>query len=664
MSNLLSKLNPQQAEAVRYIDGPLLVIAGAGSGKTRVITQKIAYLITKCGFEARHVTAITFTNKAAREMEDRAREALYGEDSKGLTITTFHSLGLKILKQEAHHLGYKSNFSILDSYDCGKIISDNLQTTDKSLIRDLQTQISLWKNSFTTPEYLLSIAKDAVDTTKAKVFEQYQDTLKTYQAVDFDDLIVLPIRLFETNLEALYKWQQKIRYLLVDEYQDTNESQYRMIKLLCQRSGLFTAVGDDDQSIYGWRGAKAENLNLLSQDFKQLKVIKLEQNYRSTNTILTAANSVIHNNPNLFSKRLWSELGSGEAIRLVACKNDEAEADTIVRKLMLHQTMNNSRLSDYAILYRSNHQSRILEQAFRNYQIQYNISGGQSFFDKPEIKDVCSYLRLLVNDDDDTAFIRAVTTPRRGIGNMTLDKLTQYAKNRQISLFAALFEEGFAYNCNDAQLDDLLKFGNLINDFQFQMAKISVGELLNGLLAAIGYEGYLYENETAAAAEKKWGNVLQLVSWLDKKATAADKDIADLVQMLNLISILEGKSEEEADAVKLSTLHAAKGLEFPFVYLISCEEGIIPHQSSINSETIEEERRLFYVGVTRAKRELTVSYCQQRRAAGELKVVDRSRFLDDLGEQNVIDEAARKHEKISDSAELQDRLLQLKKLLN
>ena len=664
MQNILDKLNIEQSEAVHYVDGPLLVIAGAGSGKTRVITQKIAYLITKCGYSAKNVAAITFTNKAAREMEERANQALQGYDSKGLTITTFHSLGLKILKQEANILGYKSNFSILDSYDCSKIISDNLKTTDKALVRELQSQISLWKNSFISPDYLLSTATDNIEQTRALVYQQYQDTLKTYQAVDFDDLIALPIHLFQTNMEVLYKWQQKIQYLLIDEYQDTNESQYRLIKLLCERSGKFTAVGDDDQSIYAWRGARVENLHHLKNDFNQLKVIKLEQNYRSTNTILRAANNVIHNNPKIFEKKLWSELGGGEAIRIIGCKNDEAEADLVVRKIALHQSMNNTKLSDYAILYRSNYQSRVLEQALRNHQVVYSISGGQSFFEKSEIKDICAYLRLMVNEDDDTAFIRSITTPRRGIGNVTLDKLSGYAKSRNISLFEALFEEGFVANCNNSQLQDLYDFGNLVNYFQDQMPKVSVGELLNELLLKIGYEGYLYDNETVSGAEKKWSNVLQLVSWLDKKATNSDKNIADLVQMLNLISILEGRSEESIDAVKLSTLHAAKGLEFPFVFLISCEEGILPHQESINSADIEEERRLFYVGITRARNGLTLSYCKERKTAGELKIVERSRFLDEMGEDNLIDESKRKHEKITDNNELQSRLQQLKSMLS
>jgi ATP-dependent DNA helicase Rep len=663
MQNLLAKLNKPQRDAVQHVNGPLLVIAGAGSGKTRVITNKIAYLIRQCGYSARHIAAITFTNKAAKEMLERAGKLMQGLETKGLTISTFHSLGLRILKEEATHLGYKKTFSILDSHDSAKIISDIIKTTDKAIIRSLQNQISLWKNAFITPEHLLAIAKDAVDMQTAQFFRYYQDTLKTYQAVDFDDLIKLPIELFETNLEVLYKWQQKIRYLLVDEYQDTNECQYRLIKLLCARSGLFTAVGDDDQSIYAWRGANLDNLKNLNHDFNQLTVIKLEQNYRSTVTILNAANNVIKHNAKLFDKKLWSEFGHGEAIRIIACKNEEAEADTIIRKIMLHQLQYQSSYSDYAILYRSNHQARVLEQALRNYQLPYIISGGQSFFDKPEIKDITAYLRLLVNDDDDTAFIRAVTTPKRGVGQATLEKLSNYANTRNISLFAALFEEGFINQCNHTQVVDLRSFGNFINNLQQRMLSENVGALLTDLVTSIGYEEYLYEHETVKSAEKKWGNVLNLVNWLNKKAEEENKKLPELVQTITLITMLEGREDQEVAAIKLSTLHAAKGLEYSYVFLISCEEGIIPHQESINADLIEEERRLIYVGITRAQKELTISYCEQRRQGGEIRIVERSRFLNEIGAENIIDEAKRRLEKISDSNELTDRLLQLKNLL-
>ena len=659
---MIHQLNPEQQQAATYVSGPLLVIAGAGSGKTRVITEKIAYLLDKCGYLPQYITALTFTNKSAEEMLERV-QALGARqlNIRGLTITTFHSLGLKILKEECQSLGYKKNFSVLDSYDSAKIITDIVNACDKATLRAIQGQISLWKNALLTPEYLATC--NDVDQFLVDVFRSYQDTLKTYQAVDFDDLIKLPDELFSTNLEVLYKWQQKIRYLLVDEYQDTNECQYKLIKLLCGRSENFTVVGDDDQSIYAWRGAKPENLNQLQQDFKALKIITLEQNYRSTGAILNVANNVIRNNPKLCEKKLWSDLAAGEAVRIIAAKNDEAEAEMVARKIMLHQQRMQTGLSDYAILYRSNHQSRILEQVLRNYQLLYTISGGQSFFDRAEVKDITAYLRLLVNDDDDISFIRAITTPKRGIGQVTLEKLANYAKARHLSLFAALFEEGFAAVCNQTQLEDLLNFGNMINDFQFRMARADVGELLTELVYKINYEAYLYEYENDKTAEKKWSNVLSLVSYLSKKATDTGKTLPELVQMIFLITMLGGGEDSDVQAIKLSTIHAAKGLEYPYVFLISCEEGIIPHQESINNDMIEEERRLMYVGITRAQKELTMSYCEQRKRAGELSTVERSRFIDELGSEDVIDESHTKHQKISDSRELGDRLSELQALL-
>lgn len=663
MYQLFSKLNPQQQEAVEYKQGPLLVIAGAGSGKTSVITTKIAYLIGQCGFKANTVVAITFTNKAAKEMLERSSKFLQGIDTKGLIITTFHSLGLKILKSEAEHLGYKPNFSILDSHDSYKIISDIAQTTDKTLVKKIQGKISGFKNHFRHPEEVLSAGVEDVGVEIGNIYRQYQDTLKTYNTVDFDDLIKLPAELLSTNPTVLYKWQQKINHLLVDEYQDTNQCQYRLIKLLVERSGMLTVVGDDDQSIYAWRGANIDNLKYLQQDFPQLKIIKLEQNYRSTSTILNAANAVIRYNQNLFNKKLWSHLGVGNPIQVVRYKNDEDEAESIARKIMLHQLQRQSSFSDYAILYRSNYQSRILEQTLRNHQLPYQISGGQSFFDKAEIKDIIAYLRLIVNLDDDIAFIRAVTTPKRGIGQITLDKLAQYGRRRNVSLFSALFEEGFAVECKSAQLEELLNFGKLINNIQYQMRNNFNADCLIDLLKTINYESYLYEHESIKIAEKKFANVLNLISWLSHKAE--HKTLSELLHTITLVNILDNSDNSSTvDAIKLSTLHAAKGLEFPYVYLISCEEGILPHQESMNKNMIEEERRLIYVGITRAQKELTISYCNERRSEGELRLAIRSRFIEEIGADNIEDSTLRQHQKISDNTELKLRLDGLRKLLN
>ncbi|TCP10936.1 ATP-dependent DNA helicase Rep [Crenobacter luteus] len=632
----LPQLNPPQRAAIQHLDGPLLVLAGAGSGKTRVITQKIAYLIREGGMNARNIAAITFTNKAAREMMERVGKLLPGSELKGLTVSTFHSLGMQILRQEAPHLGYKMQFSILDAYDAGKIVADLLNTTSKDEIRKVQNQISLWKNDLRAPESCLTESANAFETVCARVYLSYQDTLLAYQAVDFDDLIRLPVQLFQTLPEVLDKWQNKLRYLLIDEYQDTNTCQYQMVKLLTGVRGMFTAVGDDDQSIYAWRGANMENLRLLQQDFPRLKIIKLEQNYRSTARILRAANSVISNNPKLFEKQLWSELGLGEPIHVVQCKDEEHEAEVVVQRLLAHKFEHRTRFADYAILYRGNHQARIFEQALRNAKIPYLMSGGQSFFDKAEIKDVLSYLRLIANPNDDPAFIRALTTPKRGVGNVTLEKLGAYAGQRQKSLYAAASEEGFRGQVQAAQYEALADFCALIDNLETRAYREPAGELVTELLQHIGYETWLLDSEDSPRiAESKWKNVLELVDWLAKKGEADGKNLVELTQLIALITMLEGRDEGEVDAVKMSTLHASKGLEYPHVFLIGCEEGILPHSESVDNDMVEEERRLMYVGITRAQRTLTLTHCVKRKRAGEWQFVDPSRFIAEIDANDV-----------------------------
>ncbi len=631
---MLKTLNAPQREAVKYLDGPLLVLAGAGSGKTRVITQKIAYLIQECNFAPREIAAITFTNKAAREMQERVSELLVGVNSKGLTIATFHSLGMQILRQEAEVLGYKKQFSILDSSDSYKILSDILASTDKQLLRKTQWQISSWKNAFLTPDQAKATADEELTHAAAKVYQIYQQTLKAYQSVDFDDLIKLPVELFEQHPEVLNKWQHKLKYLLIDEYQDTNACQYKFVRLLTGVEGNFTAVGDDDQAIYGWRGADVENLRQLTQDFTRLKVIKLEQNYRSTVRILRAANQVISNNPKLFEKKLWSELGTGDLIQVSAARDDEHEAESVVMKLMAHKFENRTIYADYAILYRGNHQARIFEQHLRNHKIPYTISGGQSFFDKAEIKDLVSYLRLIANEDDDPAFIRAATTPKKGIGNTTLERLGEFASLHKMSLFAAAFEGEFQRALGGRQLDDLLTFCQYINKLQDRASKDPAGEVLNDMLTAIEYEAFLYDSEEPRSAEAKWKNVLDFVGWISRKGEdngdGETRDLLNLTQMVALMSMLEGREDVEPDAVKLSTLHAAKGLEFGHVFLIGVEEGILPHRESVDNQKIEEERRLMYVGITRAKKSLNISWCKKRKRAGETEICEPSRFIEEL----------------------------------
>ncbi|WP_269532706.1 UvrD-helicase domain-containing protein [Chitinimonas sp. BJYL2] len=632
---MLHKLNSPQQAAVRHLDGPLLVLAGAGSGKTRVITQKIAYMIEHAGYDARNIAAITFTNKAAREMQERVGQLLDPARLKGLTVSTFHSLGLQIVRQEHAALGYKPRFSILDSADAGKIISDILATTDKDKIRSTISTISRLKNDFLSPDMALGQAQSEGEMQIAKVYRAYQDTLFAYQAVDFDDLIRLPVELFERESAILTKWQLRLRYLLIDEYQDTNTCQYRLIKLLTGFHGKFTAVGDDDQSIYAWRGANVENLNLLKEDFPRLEVIKLEQNYRSTSRILKAANSVIANNPKLFEKQLWSELGIGDPISVVEMKDEEHEAEMVAMRLLAHKFENRTRFADYAILYRGNHQARILEGQLRNHKIPYQISGGQSFFDKAEIKDVLGYLRLIANQNDDPAFIRAVTTPKRGIGNVTLEKLGALAAERKCSLFEAVFLPSCADLLQTAQYEGLQTFCGFINRMASRAAREPAGALLKELLTAIEYEAWLYESEEPRPAESKWKNVLELVAWFDKRAEEQGDTLIDMTQKIALITLLDGREEEEPDAVRLSTLHASKGLEYGHVFLVGCEEGVLPHQASIDSGMVEEERRLMYVGITRAQRSLTITYCGKRKRAGEWQVVEPSRFLLELPQDDI-----------------------------
>jgi ATP-dependent DNA helicase Rep len=632
---MLSGLNPQQREAVKYLDGPLLVLAGAGSGKTRVITRKIAYLATECGIDARHIAAITFTNKAAREMRERVSELLPGKQGKGLTVSTFHSLGLQILRHEAKRLGYKPRFSVLDAADAQQILAEILKTTDKASLRQAASVVSNWKNALLSPPAALLAAADEAERQFALAYQAYQDTLRAYQAMDFDDLIRLPVELFRGHPDALATWQGRLRYLLVDEYQDTNGAQYELMKLLAGVSGRFTAVGDDDQAIYAWRGADVENLKRLSEDYPSLKIIPLTQNYRSSQRILRAANSVIANNPRLHEKNLWSEHGLGDLIELLQCRDDRHEAETVALRISAHKFECRTGFADYAILYRGNHQARLFEEALREAKIPYQLSGGQSFFDKAEIKDLTAYLRLISNPDDDPAFIRAVTTPRRGIGAGTLEKLGDHAGQRHISLFEAAYESAFQAHLPARQLEPLVEFCDFINRVADRAEKEAAGVLLEELLAAIQYEEWLYETEDDRAAKAKWLNVRDFVEWLSKKGVEDDKTLIDLTQTVTLMNLLEGRDNEEVDAVRLSTLHAAKGLEFPHVYLVGVEEEILPHRECLEGSRLEEERRLMYVGITRARRGLTISWCAKRKRGGEITPCEPSRFLNEIDQSEI-----------------------------
>ena len=633
----MAKLNPQQQAAVKTIDQPLLVLAGAGSGKTRVITEKIAYLV-KQGLPARHIAAVTFTNKAAREMKDRVSKLLDDKQMRGLRVSTFHALGLDILRKEHKILSYKAAITLFDEQDkqtlLKNLINHGVKNCDIDNFERYSQQIGHWKNAFITPEQALNSANPEQQPA-ASLYHEYTRSLKAYNAVDLDDLILLPVLLFQQHPAVLEKWQNKIRYLLVDEYQDTNITQYQLVKLIAGTLGRFTVVGDDDQSIYAWRGAQPENLAQLQKDFARLQVIKLEQNYRSTGRILKVANHLIANNPHAFEKRLWSELGYGDPLRVLSHKNDQVEAQQIISEIVHHKFKTGSRYQDYAILYRGNHQSRLFEQGLRENNIPYLISGSSSFFANAEIKDILAYLRLFVNQDDDAAYLRIINTPRREIGPTTLEKLGTYANERHISLFAASTELGLSQKLTDKSVHRL----QIFHDWVIRTADcIDRGDnfsIIEDVIKHIDYEQYLKEDsKSKESAERKIKNVYELIEWLKRiavKETDGQKPLAEIVAKIMLMDIMDRNQETEiSDQVSLMTLHAAKGLEFPHVFLIGIEENILPHQNSIDNDNIEEERRLTYVGITRAQRTCTFSYCTHRKRYGEISECEPSRFLNEL----------------------------------
>lgn len=635
-------LNPQQMAAVTYIDGPLLVLAGAGSGKTRVITQKIAYLIETCGYTASTIFALTFTNKAANEMRTRVASVLPAAKRRGLKIATFHTLGLSLLKRELGFCGLKKGFSIFDAEDGLQLLRGFLsagKAHEREYVVQLQQQISRWKNELIAPENVVLQAGDnPLLLAAASIYPRYQQTLKSYNAVDFDDLIRIPVQLLQQYPEVLQRWQNKIRHLLIDEYQDSNTSQYQLVRLLVGTRAHFTVVGDDDQSIYAWRGARPENLAQLQHDYPQLKVVKLEQNYRSTSRILYVANALIANNPHLFIKKLWSELGYGDIIRVLCCKDENDEAEQVIADLISHKLRRGYHYGDYAILYRGNHQARVFEKVLRHQSINYRLSGGQSWFARSEVKDIFAYLKLLCNEDDDAAFLRIINTPKRGIGNTSLDALSHYAQLREQPLYHCADHLALNERINDKSRAALTHFKHWLEQIRYRLlGSTPAVEVLREMVEESGYEAYLYEQEDSSAkAQKRMENVWDLVEWVGRLlAKNTEHQLADVVNKLILIDILEQTDEQDKDSVQLLTLHAAKGLEFPFVYLVGMEEELLPHRVSIDMEQIEEERRLAYVGITRAQRALCLTLAKQRRRAGELQDCQPSRFLDELPQDNL-----------------------------
>ena len=641
----MSRLNPRQQEALEAITGPVLVLAGAGSGKTSVITQKIAYLIAECGLKGHQIIALTFTNKSAREMKERVGSLMTGKEARGLTVSTFHNLGLNIIRKEVVALGYKPGFSIFDSQDVLALLKDLTHKefeAAEDACEPIQHLISNWKNDLISPSRAMAGANGPEQVLAARVYEAYQKTLKLYNGVDFDDLILQPVELFKHRADILEKWQNKVRYLLVDEYQDTNSSQYLLVKQLVGHRSNFTVVGDDDQSIYAWRGARPENLAELQADFPSLKVVKLEQNYRSTGRILKVANQLIANNPHEFSKALWSDKAFGDPVRVISCRNEDAEAERIATEILQFQLQNEAEFRDFAILYRSNHQARLMELKLQSYKVPYKVSGGQSFFARTEVKDIMAYLKILLNPADDNAFLRIVNTPRREIGAATLEKLVNYANYRGESLIRACQELGLEQFISGAALTRVREFGGWIEHLSQKSQQEDPIASVRQMVREMEYQDWLLQTSSGPPmAEKRMANVETLISSLQtslEKAVAKNDnaDMGDAVARLVLMDLLERQEEEdETDRVQMMTLHSAKGLEFPHVFLMGMEEELLPHRNAVEEGNVEEERRLAYVGITRAKRTLAITLARKRKQYGELIECAPSRFLDELPEADL-----------------------------
>lgn len=635
------RLNSAQDEAVKYISGPCLVLAGAGSGKTRVITNKIAYLVNECKYRPSQIAALTFTNKAAREMKERVSQTLGKKASRGLKVSTFHTLGLNIIKKHVITLGYKAGFTLFDDKDSYALLSDLSEAEydrDKEALAQLQRTISSWKNELVMPEQALSMYSKAGDTSalNAKFYAEYVRHMKAYNALDFDDLILLPTLLFQQHQAIREKWQDIIKYLLVDEYQDTNTSQYQLVRLLVGERARFTVVGDDDQSIYSWRGAQPKNLSLLKEHYPQLRLIKLEQNYRSYQRILHSANILIQNNPHLFDKKLYSELEQGEKLSVLVAKNEEHEADKVVAELMAHRFMNNTQYKDYAILYRGNHQSRVFEKVLMKNRIPYKISGGMSFFGRSEIKDIMAYLRILTNPDDDSALLRIVNTPSRGIGRATLAKIGEFANTNHFGMFEAMTHPQISSVLGEKAGNSVDSLARLLLSTSDNLKRSEAKAVLRDFLKSLQYEEYLYAQAASPkAAEMAMNNVATLFTWvhdlLEGDSLNPAMTMPEVIQRLTLRDMMErGEDDEDADQVQLMTLHASKGLEFPIVFMVGMEEGLLPHQSSIDEDNIDEERRLAYVGITRAQKQLFFTIAKERRFQGEFIEPSPSRFLYEL----------------------------------
>ncbi|KAF0220387.1 MAG: DNA helicase II / ATP-dependent DNA helicase [Geobacteraceae bacterium] len=638
----LHTLNPQQLQAVKHTEGPLLVLAGAGSGKTRVITCRIGYLLLNRQVPPENILAVTFTNKAAREMKERMEELVGRERCKGVILSTFHSLGVRILRREIPLLGYRKNFSIYSTSDQAGLVRQVMREVNidgkKFNAETILWRISAAKNALIPPDRFQPRFADDYETLAATVYPRYQEALKACNAVDFDDIIMLTVELFRKHPEALARWQERFRYIMVDEYQDTNPSQYLLIHMLAEGHKNLCVVGDDDQSIYGWRGADVEKILAFEKDYKGCRVIKLEQNYRSTGNILDAANSVIKNNPKRKEKTLWTAAGPGRPIDLTVTRDDEEEAATVVERIQVECFKHNLSYGDFAILYRTNAQSRAFEEQLRFEGIPYVLIGGMQFFERKEVKDAISYLKVMDNPADDQALLRIVNFPRRGIGDGTVIKIGQWSMEQNCSLFEAFGRvreiDGLAEGPGEkARTFHALLKGEMES---FQRGG-NLAEKARGMFKRLSIEEELFRTiDDPATARRKVENVEQIVNSLagyEEKSRSPS-----LSGFLEKVSLMDedrygGKEKKELgrDAVTLMSLHSSKGLEFPCVFLVGVEEEILPHKKSIYEDfSIDEERRLCYVGITRARKHLTITRCLYRKKYGKLEERHPSRFLEEI----------------------------------
>ena len=627
----LFDLNPEQEQAVRTTEGPLLILAGAGSGKTRVIIARTAYMLAQ-GILPEHILAVTFTNKAAMEMRERLAGMVAEDVAKKVTMSTFHALCVRILRQDIQALGYKKNFSIYDEGDQMGLIKKIITRVSA---RDEKLDPHVAKNAISKAKNAGWAAPEDDKTLLGAVFARYNADLKTLNAVDFDDLLLLTVKLLNEHGEVRERWQRRFRYLMVDEFQDTNRLQLDLVALLAgsREEGArpnVAVVGDDDQSIYGWRGAEVTNILEFEAHFPNPTVIKLEQNYRSTNFILGTANSLIKNNPRRRPKKLWSAQQGGEKVRIVAMPDDRQEAQFITEEINARKTAEGKKWEDFAVLFRMNAQSRLVEENFRRLRVPYRIIGGKSFFDRREIKDVLAYASCLLNVDDDVALLRIINTPARGISDTTVEKAVEWSIHAHTPVFAALRSEEFLATLTTRTSAAIEKFTTFLDDYETKMTEPLANQpaILRILIAE---SGYLADLQRTCKTPEEWldreRGVNELLTSFEQFEGRSDKGLRGFLDEMMLRQEREEDKEEDTAGVTLITLHASKGLEFPHVYLMGVEEGVLPHDRSKVEGTVDEERRLLYVGITRARETLALTWCRQRIKYGSPMPGIASSFL-------------------------------------